>query len=104
MVNIGLNRIIAVEPLGGFRLRLRYEGGGVAEVDFTPSIEMGGVCAPMAEPAFFAQVFIGERGRSLEWPGDVGFCADALWFEAHPDDYAEFLREIEQRKPLPASR
>jgi len=29
---------------------------------------------------------IGERGRSLEWPGEIDFCADALWFEAHPED------------------
>jgi len=29
---------------------------------------------------------VGERGRSLEWPGDIDFCADALWFETHPED------------------
>jgi hypothetical protein len=25
----------------------------------------------------------------LEWPGEIDFCADALWFEAHPDDAPE---------------
>jgi hypothetical protein len=43
-----------------------------------------GVFAALAEPATFARVRVGERGRSLEWPGDIDFCADALWFEAHP--------------------
>ncbi len=45
-----------------------------------------GVMADLADAALFAQVGIGERGRSLEWPGDIDFCADALWFEAHPED------------------
>ena len=45
-----------------------------------------GVFAPLADPTVFLQVQIGERGRSLEWPGELDFCADALWFEAHPAD------------------
>ena len=45
-----------------------------------------GVFAALAEPAVFAQVRVGEWGRSLEWPGEIDFCADALWFETHPAD------------------
>jgi hypothetical protein len=45
-----------------------------------------GVFAAFADPAFFAQVSLGERGRSLEWPGEIDLCADALWFETHPAD------------------
>jgi len=45
-----------------------------------------GVFAAFADPAFFVQARIGEGGRSLEWPGELDFCADALWFEAHPED------------------
>jgi len=33
-----------------------------------------------------ASLKIGEGGRSLEWPGELDFCADALWFEQHPED------------------
>jgi hypothetical protein len=43
-----------------------------------------GVFAAFLDPAVFAQVRVGDRGRSLEWPGEIDFCADALWFEAHP--------------------
>jgi hypothetical protein len=43
-----------------------------------------GVMAALTDPAIFAQVHVGERGRSLEWPGEIDFCADALWFETHP--------------------
>jgi len=46
-------------------------------------IGKGGLAA-LADPKVFAQVKVGERGRSLEWPGEIDFCADALWFETHP--------------------
>ena len=45
-----------------------------------------GVFSILADPATFARVHVGEHGRSLEWPGEIDFCADALWFEAHPED------------------
>jgi hypothetical protein len=48
-----------------------------------------GVFRALADPAVFAQVRVGENGRSLEWPGELDFCADALWFEAHPEEAPE---------------
>jgi hypothetical protein len=45
-----------------------------------------GVFAALTDPKAFARVQVGERGRSLEWPGEIDFCADALWFETHPED------------------
>jgi len=43
-----------------------------------------GVFAAVTDPAIFVQVHVGERGHSLEWPGEIDCCADALWFETHP--------------------
>ena len=48
-----------------------------------------GVFTAFADPAFFTQARVGEGGRSLEWPGELDFCADALWFKAHPEDAPE---------------
>ena len=45
-----------------------------------------GIFAAFSDPTLFAQARVGERGRSLEWPGEIDFCADALWFEKHPED------------------
>jgi hypothetical protein len=45
-----------------------------------------GVFAAFSEGAFFARVSVGARGRSLDWPNEIEFCADALWFETHPAD------------------
>ena len=62
------------------------------------------VFAAFSDPAFFAQVQVGEGGRSLEWPGELDFCADALWFKAHPEDAPEQpQRSTDQieRRPAP---
>ena len=61
------------------RLLVHYFGGGEVIFDFKPLIERGGVFARLADPRFFAQAAVGERGRSIEWPGGLDFCADALW-------------------------
>ncbi len=55
-----------------------------------------GVFAAFNDPAFFARVSVGERGRSLEWPGEIDFCADALWFETHPADAPQQQRVADQ--------
>ena len=55
-----------------------------------------GVFTAFADPSFFVQVGVGERGRSLEWPGELDFCADALWFEAHPEDAPQQQRVADQ--------
>ncbi len=66
-------------------LTLLYCGGERITVDFKKVIDRGGVFATLANPGIFRQVAIGSRGRSIEWPGGVDFCADALWLEAHGD-------------------
>jgi len=53
-----------------------------------------GVFAALADPAIFSQVHVGERGRSLEWPGELDFCADALWFETHPSEAPQQTRRV----------
>lgn len=63
-----------------------------------------GVFARFSHPEFFKQVRVGEGGRSLEWPGELDFCADALWFKAHPEDAPEQpQRSTDQaeRRPVP---
>jgi hypothetical protein len=62
-----------------------------------------GVFAPLSDPAFFAQVRVGERGRSLDWSDEIDFCADALWFEAHPEDAPEQPKRVVDQAPQHAT-
>lgn len=64
-------------------LRLTYADGTTVTVDCAPLIARGGVYAPLADPAFFAQVHIGGGGRYIAWGDGLAFCADALWQQGH---------------------
>lgn len=76
-----MRKIVAIEALPGFRLKLTYAGGRAIEIDFASKIQKGTVTGPLADPEIFKRVKIAPSGRAIEWPGEVDFCADALWFE-----------------------
>lgn len=81
------NRIESVTADAERRLiMLRWVGGAETSFDMAPVIAQGGVFTALADPALFAAVTVGPRGRSLVWPGDLDLDADALWFDAHPED------------------
>jgi hypothetical protein len=83
-----LCRIRAVEALPASRLRITYEGGEQRVVDFGPVIRRGGVFAAIAKPHFLVQAAVDPRGRAVCWPGEIEFCADALWLEGHAAEVA----------------
>jgi len=92
------NRIVRAEPDSrAYTVKLVWANGAETVSRFSHLVG-DGVFAALRDPACFAQTRVGDRGRSLEWPGDIDFCADALWFEAHPEDnpFAETV-------PRPAS-
>jgi hypothetical protein len=78
-----LHEIRHATPHAAAHLRLTYADGSTVDIDFTSLIQQGGVYAPLADPAFFAQVRIGAGGRFIEWPNGLDFCADALWRQGH---------------------
>jgi hypothetical protein len=72
---INIIKIVRVETLGGFRLRLRFSDGMEGERDFSDIVgESGAMVEPLREPVFFARVFI-ELG-TLTWPN--GFDLDSI--------------------------
>ena len=88
------NVIVAAEPdPGSFSVVLRWATGATTVASFR-HLAGKGVFAAFSDPAFFARAAIGERGRSLEWPGELDFCADALWFESHPEDAPADARSL----------
>jgi Protein of unknown function (DUF2442) len=66
-------------------VRLTWRNGAITTAQFGRLVGQG-VFEAFRDPAFFAKVDIRRNGRVLTWPGELDFCADALWFEAHPED------------------
>jgi len=90
-----LRSIRGVAPEPNYKLCLTYTDGETIVVDFTPVVQRGGVFAPLSDPEFFSQVSIGERGRYIQWPGELDFCADALWLEGHTTESQAFNEQGE---------
>ncbi|MEK7833991.1 MAG: DUF2442 domain-containing protein [Acidobacteriota bacterium] len=67
-----------IKTLPDFLLELNYSDGGIVVADFKPIIAKGGVFSVLADPQVFNQVRLGERGRYIEWPDELDFCADSF--------------------------
>jgi hypothetical protein len=72
-------RPIVVEPLEGYRLRLRYADGVEGVIDLSGDVGRG-VFAPLADPAFFQGVHLGQHGQ-IAWSEDIEICPDAAYLE-----------------------
>src|SRR5437773_9770727 len=65
-------RPVTVEPLSGYRLRVRYADGVEGIIDLSDQVGRG-VFAPLRDEAFFRKVQIGDRGQ-IAWSGDLEIC------------------------------
>ena len=76
-----MHQIQDVKALSNHNISVLYKDGGQFIIDMTPLILRGGVFAHLKDPEFFRKVTIGPQGRSLCWPDELDFCADALRLE-----------------------
>ncbi len=76
--------IRSVEHLGGYRLRLAFADGLVAEVDFADRLsgDVGPVFKPLKEAQFFAQVTVDAELGTIVWPNGADLAPDALHEQA----------------------
>jgi hypothetical protein len=74
-----LKDVIEVEPLGRYRLRLRFEDGVSGEVDVSKMIEFRGVFAPLRDEAEFARVTVDRESGTIVWPNGADLDPDVLY-------------------------
>jgi len=75
MLNVITDLYFDTDP---YTVKLIYSDGKHIKIDFKPIIAQGGVMSVLGDVAFFKSVVIGHRGRFIQWPNDLEFCADAL--------------------------
>ncbi len=71
-----MNRVVSVEALPGFRLRVQF-ADGVAGVMPLESRLFGSVFEPLRDEALFARVSVDEFG-AVVWPNGADLAPDAL--------------------------
>jgi hypothetical protein len=72
-----LPRIIAVEPLNGFRLRLTFTDGLVREVNLSGDL-WGPMAEPLKDPGYFARVRVDPELGTIVWPNGFDLDPDVL--------------------------
>ncbi|QEA40077.1 DUF2442 domain-containing protein [Pistricoccus aurantiacus] len=70
-------RVIEVEALSDYRLRVVFDNGVSGEVSMKDRL-FGPVFEPMKDPAFFALVSVDEFG-AVYWPNGADLAPDALY-------------------------
>ena len=60
--------VVEVKPESGYCLFVRFQDGLSGRVRFRRE-ELTGVLAPLSDPGFFEQVFIGQC--AIAWPGEI---------------------------------
>jgi hypothetical protein len=74
-----LKDIIEVEPLGGYRVRLRFEDGLEGELDLGRMIVFDGVFAPLRDEKEFAKVQVNRESGTIVWPNGADLDPDVLY-------------------------
>ncbi len=69
-------RVISVQPLQNFQLRVRFDDGVEGVVDMHDRL-FGPVFEPLQDPAVFQQAFVDEYG-AVAWPNGADLAPDAL--------------------------
>ncbi|MGO9202262.1 MAG: DUF2442 domain-containing protein [Limisphaerales bacterium] len=72
-----MRKIVDVEVLENYRVRLRFDDGAEGVADFSAKPRTG-VFAAWRDYSFFRRASIGDCGELL-WDDQIDFCPDALW-------------------------
>lgn len=73
--------VAEVEPLEGFRLRVRFFDGTEGEVDLSRLLHSmnAGIFVQLADPTVFARAHV--QYGTVTWPGGLDLAPDAMYAE-----------------------
>jgi len=71
--------VLAVTPLDGHRLRLRFSDGVEGEVDVRTLVAFDGVFAPLRDEAYFRRVRVDRGLGTIVWPDGADLDPQVLY-------------------------
>lgn len=91
-------RVVGVEHLGGYRLRVTFTDELVRELDFEGVLN-GGVFEELEDKRVFGEVMVDEAAGTICWPNGVDLDPDVLHgdFEPATGRAPKVLREYDLR-------
>ena len=74
-----LRDVVEVQPLGRYRVYLRFDDGVQGEIDLEPLLSpFDGVFAPLRDLARFREVFV-DDGGTIAWPNGADLAPELLY-------------------------
>jgi DNA-binding XRE family transcriptional regulator len=92
-------RLLAVEALDDYKLRLHFINGSIYTVSMAEELEKTARLRLLKDPNIFKKATIIEgEGWAVEWQDlDIQFCADILWLDVQaqnaPDENSRFFAQ-----------
>ncbi|HJX11409.1 MAG TPA: DUF2442 domain-containing protein [Candidatus Binatia bacterium] len=83
-------RVLSVEVVGTYTLRVRFDDHTEQTIDFEPVLA-GELYAPLREAALFSQVRIDPEAHTLIWPNGADFDPATL------HDWPQHIQELKAR-------
>lgn len=87
-------KVIKVEPLKYYQLRLTFSNGEIRRFDVTPYLDKG-IFTELQNIEYFQQVQI--SFGSIQWPHEQDFSRDTLYLTSKPEE-----KTVEHYSPAPA--
>jgi hypothetical protein len=88
-------KIIAVDILDNYSLRVHFDNGTVKEIDLEPVL-YGKLYEPLRDPDFFRQVMVDDEVGTIVWPNGADFDPDLFYaWDEHVKAFASKMRKVE---------
>ncbi|MBI5410135.1 MAG: DUF2442 domain-containing protein [Nitrospirae bacterium] len=71
---------MAVEPLVGYHIRIKFSDGLEGVVNLS-GLAGKGVFKAWNDPEHFRSVFVDPESHTIAWPWDIDLCPDSLYAE-----------------------
>lgn len=71
--------LLDAQPLGGYRVHVRFEDGTAGDVDLSYLIEYGGVFELLRDPEYFARLHADPEAGTIVWPNDADIAPETLY-------------------------
>jgi Protein of unknown function (DUF2442) len=76
-------RVISVQPLEGYRLRVAFNDGVERDVDCAFLLH-GSLGEPLRDPEYFRQVRVDDEARTVMWPNGLDPAPELLHGDCKP--------------------
>ena len=76
-----MRRVLTVEYLYGYTLRIVFDDGVEGELDISKLVRFHRVFAPLKDIVFFKRVRVPKGSKTIVWPGEIDIAPDTLYEE-----------------------